>query len=123
MIENILFALDNAYGDDDSGFYSNCKEFLTKGIESWKLSIVDRINTYEYFELALRHKPYADIEVEIIKEWKKNYLLFAIMTYWYDGIQKVKFQSLKHFHQKYDVYCEFVAQISSLIFRGWLTNW
>jgi hypothetical protein len=80
------------------------------------------MNTYEYVELAIGHKPYPDIEVEIVKEWKKNYLLFAIMTYWYNGIQKVKFQSLKHFQKKYDVFCEFVAQISALIFRGWLTN-
>ena len=64
-----------------------------------------------------------DIEVEIVKEWKKNYLLFAIMTYWYNGIQKIKFQSLKQFHKAYDIYCEFVAQISTLIFRGWLTSW
>lgn len=96
---------------------------MIKGIESWKLKIVDRINTYEYVELAIGHKPYTDIETEIVKEWKKNYLLFAIMTYWYNGIQKVKFHSLKHFQKMYDVYCEFVAQISSLIFRGWLNSW
>lgn len=96
---------------------------MAKGIDSWKLKIVDRMNTYEYVELAIGYKPYADIETEIVKEWKKNYLLFAIMTYWYNSIQKVKFQSLKHFQKKYDVYCEFVAQISALIFRGWLNNW
>ena len=45
------------------------------------------------------------------------------MTYWYNGVQKIKFQSLKQFHQTYDILCEFVAQISALIFRGWLTNW
>lgn len=45
------------------------------------------------------------------------------MTYWYNGIQKIKFQSLKHFQQKYNIYRDFIAQISFLIFKGWLVNW
>jgi hypothetical protein len=27
------------------------------------------------------------------------------MTYWYNGVQKVKFQSLKHFRKTYDLFC------------------
>ena len=45
------------------------------------------------------------------------------MTYWYNAILKTKFQSLKQFYKKYEVCCEFVAQISAMIFRSWLVEW
>ena len=63
LVENIIYALEKYYSEDESGFYANCREFLAKGIDSWKLKIVDRMNTYEYIELAIGHKPYFDIEV------------------------------------------------------------
>ena len=56
-----MIALDHYYSDDESDFYSNCKQFLSRGIDSWKQKIVDRMNTYEYVEMAIAHKPFTDI--------------------------------------------------------------
>ena len=64
-----------------------------------RLKIIDKINAYEYLEKGIKHKSYGQIEVEILKEWKKNYILFGIMTFWYNSVQLSKFKSLGEFQK------------------------
>lgn len=61
FIDKTLFALEYYYKDDPTGFYTQCKTFLTKGLETLKLKLHDRMNTYEYLELAIKHKPFTVI--------------------------------------------------------------
>ena len=50
-----------------------------------------------YLEPTIKYKKFKDIESEIVKQWKKNPLLVAIETFWFNSVMKYPFKNLEEF--------------------------
>lgn len=77
---------------------------------------MEHLNKLSYMEFEMHKKTFEEIEVEVVKEWKKNPVLYYIRATWYQYISTIKGKSLKEFLNKYNIFKEFVGQLAYLFF-------
>ena len=86
--------------------------------ESCRKAFIEHLNKLPYVEQGMQKLSYAEIEEEILKEWKKNPVLYYIRATWYDVTLKTKFKTIGDFLKSYNTFRDYVGQVAYLIFRG-----
>jgi hypothetical protein len=56
--------------------------------------------------------------VEVLKEWRKNALLFSLATLWGHCMLSHKFKSSEEFAGEYDRFRNFLANLTHFYFKG-----
>lgn len=80
--------------------------------------VQERLSLLKYLEESLKYKSFAEIEAEVLREWRKNALLFSLGTLWSRCMLDHKFKDSAEFTKEYDRFRTFVANLSQFYFRG-----
>ena len=95
---------------------------MKSGWESGRKAFIEHLNKLPYVESAMQKCTYSEIEEEILKEWKKNSILYHIRALWYDNLRPMKFPSISTFIQYYNTFRDFIGQVLYLYFRGFFAT-
>lgn len=77
---------------------------------------MEHLNKLVYMQSEMHKKTFEEIEVDVVKEWRKNPVLYYIRATWYQYISSNKVKSLKELSNKYHLFKEFVGQLAYLFF-------
>jgi hypothetical protein len=74
--------LKQVYPDDSIGFRDTLGGFLTGRMAELRGKVQERLSLLKYLEGSLKYRSFLEVEAEAVREWRKNALLFAIVTIW-----------------------------------------
>ena len=83
IVQNTLKLAKHFYEEEFWDLYSKLRIYLKSGWQTGRKSFIEHLNKLPYIEQAMQKKTYSEIEEEIIREWKKNTVLYHIRAVWY----------------------------------------
>lgn len=93
FIEKLIFLVNHYYSENKLGFHIQALKFLEKDWIDYRIKLNERLNKMVFLEPSLKYKAFSEIQEHIAKEWKKNYVLYALNLFWFNCMLKHKFEN------------------------------
>ena len=92
-------------------------KFLDHELPKFRQRMQERLSLSHYLAETLKYKPFAEVQKEILKQWRKNVIFFSLNTIWSMRIKAHEFTNIQEFAEEYRKQLALITNLSHYYFK------